>query len=68
MVKVTDPGGRTFSVRESSIRTVTSEGGSLEGRRFFLLYKSGRRREVDYSGLLGSSIVAPKIKPVPSAF
>lgn len=52
MVKVTDPGGRTFSVRESSILTVTSEGGSLEGRRFFLVYKSGRRVEVDYASAL----------------
>ena len=52
MVKVTDTGGRTFYVRELSIRTVTSEGESPEGRRFFLLYKSGRRREVDYASAL----------------
>ena len=52
MLSVRSPDGRTFTIREGSVLTVASEGKSLECRRFFIQYKSGRRVEVDYASAL----------------
>lgn len=44
IASVHSPNGKPFNVRLSSILNVSSEGGSR--RRYFLVYKSGKKREV----------------------
>lgn len=44
IVSVHSPKGKPFNVRLSSILSVSSEG--VARRRYFLVYKSGKKREV----------------------
>ena len=48
LVQVSTPAGRSLRVRISALSGIETRGGSLDARRFFVRYRSGRRLEVDH--------------------
>lgn len=48
IIQVQTPSGKESRIRLDAVRTVESKGENMSTRRFFVIYKTGRRKEVDY--------------------